>query len=396
MRYKGSKTPIFSIAVLMVIFTAVMTAYACNVPVFRYALERWPADPYRVVVFLDGEPDNAAREAIEILESSAGDRPGGANQIVTTVDISGGLPVQWQKLYESMEYKQAPVLAVQFPHLYGLDFAVWSSGLSAENARLVLDSPARKTVADRLLDGESAVFLMIDSGNKAKDDKTAAFIEKHITALETELVLPTEIEGNEAAMPVDVSNGPEVRIDFSLLRISRNDPKEAALVSMLMFTEPDLGDYIEEPMVFPVFGRGRALYALIGEGITADNIHTACSFMTGACSCEVKSLNPGVDILIRADWDNGLGESWIQDVPLPPLVSISDLKPVDNSDDQGDGIENTPVPADKPASAVDDPGDGEDTPSPLTMNIVIVITAILAAVAVASVILVRKNSGGKR
>ena len=32
----------------------VRPAAACSVPVFRYALERWPADMYRLVVFHRG------------------------------------------------------------------------------------------------------------------------------------------------------------------------------------------------------------------------------------------------------------------------------------------------------------------------------------------------------
>ena len=89
-------------------FIAVTSATACNVPVFRYALERWPADPYRIVVFLDGESNAKDAEALDLLESSAGNRPSGANAIVKTVDISGGVPVQWQKLYDSMKYTTPP------------------------------------------------------------------------------------------------------------------------------------------------------------------------------------------------------------------------------------------------------------------------------------------------
>jgi hypothetical protein len=43
-------------------------AYACNVPVFRFALERWRADPYRIVLFHRGELSAADREQIRPLE----------------------------------------------------------------------------------------------------------------------------------------------------------------------------------------------------------------------------------------------------------------------------------------------------------------------------------------
>src|SRR5262245_15707935 len=61
----------------------------------------------------------------------------------------------------------------------------------------------------------------------------------------------------------------------------------------------------QEPIVFPVFGRGIALHALVGKGITEENIATAAGFLVGECSCEVRRLNPGVDLLMTADWEGG-------------------------------------------------------------------------------------------
>ena len=41
------------------VFAAVVaaTAIACKVPVFRYALERWPSDSYRMVAIIDDTKD---------------------------------------------------------------------------------------------------------------------------------------------------------------------------------------------------------------------------------------------------------------------------------------------------------------------------------------------------
>src|SRR5205807_1381286 len=52
-------------------------------------------------------------------------------------------------------------------------------------------------------------------------------------------------------------------------------------------------------------GRGIALYALVGKGITAENIAKAAGFLVGECSCEVRRQNPGVDLLMAADWETG-------------------------------------------------------------------------------------------
>lgn len=61
-----------------------------------------------------------------------------------------------------------------------------------------------------------------------------------------------------------------------------------------------------------MFGRGRALAALSGGDLSADVIESASRFLTGACSCEVKELNPGKDLLLAADWDSIFEEA------LPP------------------------------------------------------------------------------
>jgi hypothetical protein len=72
---------------------------------------------------------------------------------------------------------------------------------------------------------------------------------------------------------------------------------------LLLGSEADLGEYSNEPVIFPVFGRGRALYALIGEGINTDNIRETVAFLVGPCGCEIKMMNPGVDLLMAANWD---------------------------------------------------------------------------------------------
>ena len=47
-------------------------------------------------------------------------------------------------------------------------------------------------------------------------------------------------------------------------------------------------------------------------------------FLIGKCSCQVKDLNPGVDLLMAADWDN-LMKTQVRD--LPTISSPTDLKP---------------------------------------------------------------------
>lgn len=97
---------------------------------------------------------------------------------------------------------------------------------------------------------------------------------------------------------------------------------------MLLRLEDDLLDKEMEnkPMLFPAFGKGRVLPPLIGAGISEENALADCGYLCGACSCQVKNQNPGMDILVKADWWTALeGSSVIAEKELPPLTGVEDL-----------------------------------------------------------------------
>ena len=56
---------------LAAFFLAAGPASACNVPVFRYALERWKPDAYEVHVFHKGPLSERDRAAVRLLERQA-------------------------------------------------------------------------------------------------------------------------------------------------------------------------------------------------------------------------------------------------------------------------------------------------------------------------------------
>ena len=137
-----------------------------------------------------------------------------------------------------------------------------------------------------------------------------------------DLVLGPEDEENvlESSIPL--------KIAFSILRLSRENPEESVLRAMLMNLEQDLLDeeFADKPMLFSVFGKGRVLPPLVGLGINEDNALGDCSYLCGPCSCQVKNQNPGMDLLVKADWWAALeGSSVIEEKALPPLSGVEDL-----------------------------------------------------------------------
>src|SRR5512145_3576746 len=61
-------------------------AWACNVSVFRFALERWRPDPYRAVLLHRGELTAADRQQLEVLQKQQDEAL--ANVTVRAVDVS--------------------------------------------------------------------------------------------------------------------------------------------------------------------------------------------------------------------------------------------------------------------------------------------------------------------
>lgn len=278
------------------VFTLVgfAAAQACNVPVFRFALERWRPDPYRVTVFHRGPLSDSEREQLAALEVKADQ----ANLTIRSIDVNDELEPSDKKLFDSLGEKELPLVAVQYPQHVPVEAPVWTQALSADAFSSLAVSPVRLELVRRLAAGQTAVWLLLESGDKEQDDAAEKRIREQLDVLQKNLELP---ELTDAPADNLLTTTP-LEIKFSLLRLPRS-AAEAFLTESLVRSEPDLAER-KEPMLFPVFGRGRALLPLVGRGISEGNIEGAASFLTGACSCEVKALNPGFDLLLPADWEN--------------------------------------------------------------------------------------------
>ena len=293
-----------NIAVILITFLCAIPARACDVPVFRYALERWPVERYRLTISGLAELSAQQNQALNQLRELAAR---------TEIPVNLETPV-----FDTLR-SGSPALELTCPLAADRPVIVWTGSLTPQNARRIAESPLRRKIADRLTAGQSAVWLLLESGDQRLDGPAASLLEDELKELEQSLTLPEPISG------LNVEDLPELRVEFSLLRISRADPEEEVLVRMLCASEPDLGKYSGRPIAFPVFGRGRVLYALVGEGINRENVRAACAFLVGPCACEIKDLSPGMDLLIAADWERAIEESWVDKVNATPLASLAGM-----------------------------------------------------------------------
>ena len=76
-------------------------APACNVPVFRYALERWDADAYQIVVFYNAPLSVEQQAVVGALEQRWQD--GLANLTVNNVDLAHDVPPPLRELWAAQK-----------------------------------------------------------------------------------------------------------------------------------------------------------------------------------------------------------------------------------------------------------------------------------------------------
>ena len=310
---------------------AASTVWACSTPVFRYALERWHPDDYEVIIFQSGSLTEPQQKLAERFKSAAHDEANHANLVFRVVDLDQELDQQTEAIINEMGLPQnLPWMVVLYPPHTRTDRMVYSGPFSEENVDRLIDSPIRRQIVNLLAAGQSAVWLLVESGDKEKDDATETLIRTELTRIEQTLSLPDLTAGEAGIENLGPSSilSTELRLSFSFLRISRHDPLEELFVAMLVNSEQGLFEecYAQgQPIAIPVFGRGRAYYALAGEGITDQNLQDLCEFLVGSCSCEVKSENPGADLLFAAPWSDLVTESVMVEQLLPELTGLGPL-----------------------------------------------------------------------
>ena len=314
--------------ILLIVITSpfinFFSAQACNVPVFRYSLERWTADVYEVVIFHQGKFAKDEASVVEWLEESSINQIPYANYSVRVIDLNEALPATHRRVWENLDSHDLPHLAVLYPESSGIRQIVWDGRLNLDNAQQILNSPVRQKIADSILSEDAAVWIFLESGEKTKDEAAAEILRKNLANIGDSLTKTW----NETTSLWNVTGEPAFNlqnISFSMIRLSQDDPGEAFLVTMLLRSEPELVHYSSYPMAFPVFGRGRVLFALVGDGINEQTIRYTCTFLTGPCSCEIKVQNPGFDILMAVDWESRVQYRYAEETGLPSLIGLPEL-----------------------------------------------------------------------
>jgi len=319
------------LALCVLLFGVLPSARACTIPVFRYALEKWELATYEVLVYHHGPLASDIKKSLD-----AWSKPGRVNAEITLIDLDqddgtnlGNNRVNlWLRHWSD---QKTPWMVVRYHPPREAAYTAWSGPCTVANVASVMDSPMRQAILGHLTRGPSAVFVVMTSGDAKKDKAAYDLVRDQAKLLEKKITLPEQSkEGPQIQLPLPL------KVSLPMLVLDRKQPAEAGLVSLLLSTEAGL-DKVEGPIVFVIFGRGRALASLSGDELTAENMAAATMFLCGKCSCDVKDLNPGVDLLLAANWkeitDKLFDGKQIVPAPAESLGTFPTSAPVEATKD---------------------------------------------------------------
>jgi hypothetical protein len=359
-----------------------LQARACQVPVFRYALERWQTDKYHAVVVHQTPLTEDQNKSLTFLEQAVSPiLENGANLMLHKLDLasSGPLDPRWQSEFSTFKPDDPPRVALYYPASTKIGEPLWTGDLTINNVKGIINSPLRQKIKDELLAGTSNVWLLIQGGDDSVDRQAEERLGKFLEQASSETKLPDGIIPLEKAH--QLRSGPDegsidmddvlrssvpLKIHFSTITVSRNDPVEEIFIAMLLNHSPRMRSIAGQPIAIPIFGRGRVLEGMIGEDITLEHTLGASSYLCAACSCQVKEENPGLDMLMAVKWaDHMLGSLIIEDRILPPLEGIAEI--------MDDGAGNPPAGQNQEAETTrDNPEDRSYIP----MGLIVTLSAV--------------------
>jgi hypothetical protein len=240
--------------------------------------------------------------------------------------------------------------------------------------------------------GDSIVWVFLETGTEA-DAVAIAQLDKTLAQMEKEIKAIAPSTADSPGGPDGVADLSKVKVRFSLLRIKKDDAAELVFKRILMQSEDELD--ATKPVVFPIFGRGRALYAIAGRGINESNIAAAVTYLTGSCSCEIKAQNPGTDVPMAMDWRLPTDQLVVPGGGEPELTSIASLV----GEDAAAGVNSTTTAKIPSRSASTSTAKGA-SPSPATSSVpafgsLVVILVIAGVIVLAVSSLLSRGSNGR-
>jgi len=388
--------PVGRLLMLLVLVAVGIPLVACETPVYRYAMYRWEPAPFEVYFFHSGDLSEEDKELHAEMLSIAQDEESPLNCSLLSVDLekdpelTGVLP-DVRASWETHKDRLQPGYLVTNPQ----GSVIHAGSLDNQELQRLATSPARTALSQQLKQGHAVVFLLLKGDDAAANTESAKVLAQLCQDVEdgkVELYAvpqdPAAREDVESQQAAGTATPMKSAHTVTFIEVDRTDEAEKYLVQSLLAVESDL-DEITHPMVFPVYGRARALVPYIGKGVHRDNLIDCLEFVTGACSCTVKEQNPGIDLLVRYDWETAAaqladrfgseegnesqfgGEDFFPELIVGPLASsesaVEEDQQANSSDSQA--TENVVSQTDATAPAVGDVDTDDKSPKVMATGV---------------------------
>ena len=321
--------------IFLSVWLLTLAGWSCQVPVFRYALERWDAEKYRLVIMHRKPLGEEAQKQLINLQEQLDRKVPDVNLTLEVVDVT--------KVDEKARWSLPDFDSMAADHWMVLvtpkgNEPVYSEAFTKDSLPRVLSSPARRNWVGEIVKGASVVWVVIPGNDKNEADETRKKLDTILAKAATQITVPEGVLKPEEVNDVegeidleDVLRSPiPLKIHFPTMLLDRNDPAEAVFVAML--TQGIPAEFREKSVIVPVFGRGRMLQPLPASRMTEALILGGCNYLCGACSCQVKDQNPGLDIVVQEDWSKHLQSGMVVvEKELPPLEGVGGLTQQEHS-----------------------------------------------------------------
>jgi len=297
---------------LLIILSLNSYIFGCNIPVFRYALERWNAEVFEAIIITSSNGlSQSEKLAVKRLQQNSFDIENNINLAVTIASTTDIQNTHLKDLFKDikLDSKQNRIYLFH-PRTSNIPNVIWQGPLTLKNVNKILYSDIRKQIADKICNGATAVYLMLESSNTQKNKDAWQVLQQAKQSLNKDMEIPKgiilhngNVVGGDEVLPDTESklySAVPLKIDFQTLQFKASD--DPILYNTISIMAENTT--IDEPMVFAFFGQGRALSPLVGKEINRKNFFRMGYYICGACSCEVKSQNPGIDVPILCQWTN--------------------------------------------------------------------------------------------
>lgn len=286
---------------LLAFLLAAQPLSACSIPVFRFALERWAPDLFEVSVFYRGTLSDSDEQRVTRLEDWAVRNGGHLNLEVVRCNLDEDVPADLLAVWKSLNDAPLPTFVVRTPRKTTGQTIVWHGRLSDPFLDALAISPARREITQRLLRGDSVVWLFVRGKNSEQANRTRQTLDAALKQVAEQIELPAGIgrPGSELLARVPL------QLKFSVVEVSADSRDEQVLLQLLRSALPQ-PPHPDDSLIAPIFGRGRVLNVQSARDLESEAITDLTTYLSSACSCQVKQQNPGFDLLCEMNWDERL------------------------------------------------------------------------------------------